>query len=110
MWYFPKYGCHLVKHWSEVQYSLPEGVRPDVTTLVTGNTEQGVTQTRNCTATSSRREGTKLWFNAMEEKTGDKGSIGFLHNSTQCQGHSSLDAPSELNLPQRIPSPLLLHY
>ena len=23
-----------------------------------------------------------------------------------CQGHSSLDAPSELNLPQRIPSPL----
>ena len=27
-----------------------------------------------------------------------------------CQGHSSLDAPSELNLPQKIPSPLLLHY
>ena len=27
-------------------------VRPDVTTLVTGNTEQRVTQTRNCTATS----------------------------------------------------------
>ena len=27
-----------------------------------------------------------------------------------CQGHSSLDAPSELNLPQRIPSPLLLHF
>ena len=27
-----------------------------------------------------------------------------------CQGHSSLDAPSELNPPQRIPSPLLLHY
>ena len=26
-----------------------------------------------------------------------------------CQGHSSLDAPSELNPPQRIPSPLL-HY
>ena len=24
----------------------------------------------------------------------------------QCQGHSSLDAPSELNPPQRIPSPL----
>ena len=23
-----------------------------------------------------------------------------------CQGHSSLDAPSELNPPQRIPSPL----
>ena len=48
-------------------------VRPDVTTVVTGNTEQRVTQTRNCTATSGRREGTKLWFNAMEEKTGDKG-------------------------------------
>ena len=58
-------------------------VRPDVTTLVTGNTEQRVTQRRNCTATSGQREGTKLWFNAMEEKTGDKGSIGFLHNSTQ---------------------------
>ena len=27
-----------------------------------------------------------------------------------CQGHSSLDAPSELNPPQRIPSPLLSHY
>ena len=27
-------------------------VRPDVTTLVTGNTEQRVTQMRNCTATS----------------------------------------------------------
>ena len=58
-------------------------VRPDVTTLVTSYTEQRVTQTRYCTATSGRRESTKLWFNAMEEKTGDKGSIGFLHNSTQ---------------------------
>ena len=29
---------------------------------------------------------------------------------TPCQGHSSLDAPSELNPPQRIPSPLLPHY
>ena len=26
--------------------------------------------------------------------------------SGKCQGHSSLDAPSELNPPQRIPSPL----
>ena len=25
-----------------------------------------------------------------------------------CQGHSSLDAPSELNPPQRIPSPLFV--
>ena len=25
---------------------------------------------------------------------------------SHCQGHSSLDAPSELNPPQRIPSPL----
>ena len=25
-----------------------------------------------------------------------------------CQGHSSLDAPSELNPPQRIPSPLFI--
>ena len=25
-----------------------------------------------------------------------------------CQGHSSLDAPSELNPPQRIPSPLYI--
>ena len=68
-----------------LDYSLdvPMDVRPDVTTLVTGNTEQRVTQTHNCTATSGRREGTKLWFNAMEEKTGDKESIGFLHNSTQ---------------------------
>ena len=67
--------CHLCQ---ELQ-----SVRPDVTTLVTGNTEQRVTQTRNCTATSGRREGTKLWFNAKEKKAGDKGSIGFLHNSTQ---------------------------
>ena len=51
---------------------LSRRVRPDVTTLVTGNTEQRVTQTHNCTATFDRREGTKLWFNAMEEKTGDK--------------------------------------
>ena len=62
--------------------STHPSVRPDVTTLVTGNTEQRVTQTRNCTATSDRRESTKLWFNA-KEKVGDKGSIGFLHNSTQ---------------------------
>ena len=27
-------------------------------------------------------------------------------SSLHCQGHSSLDAPSELNPPQRIPSPL----
>ena len=33
-----------------------------------------------------------------------------LQRTTRCQGHSSLDAPSELNPPQRIPSPLLLHY
>ena len=26
----------------------------------------------------------------------------------RCQGHSSLDAPSELNLPQKIPSPLFI--
>ena len=69
---------------SEVCWNCPSstsGVRPDVTTLVTGNTGQRVTQTHNCTATSDRREGTKLWFNA-KEKTGDKWSIGFLHNST----------------------------
>ena len=29
-----------------------------------------------------------------------------LHEAEECQGHSSLDAPSELNLPQKIPSPL----
>ena len=34
--------------------------------------------------------------------TGGKGSL------TQCQGHSSLDAPSELNPPQRIPSLLFV--
>ena len=28
--------------------------------------------------------------------------------SIVCQGHSSLDAPSELNPPQRIPSPLFV--
>ena len=33
-----------------------------------------------------------------------------LIQSMHCQGHSSLDAPSELNPPQRIPSPLLSHY
>ena len=27
-------------------------------------------------------------------------------DAIDCQGHSSLDAPSELNPPQRIPSPL----
>ena len=37
--------------------------------------------------------------------------LGILDASVEyCQGHSSLDAPSELNPPQRIPSPLLLHY
>ena len=46
-------------------------VRPDVTTLVAGNAEQRVTQTHNCKATSDQREGTKLWFNAEEEKVGD---------------------------------------
>ena len=29
-----------------------------------------------------------------------------LKGAMACQGHSSLDAPSELNPPQRIPSPL----
>ena len=60
LWYFAEYEARVVY------------VRPDVTTLVTGNTEQRVTQTRNCTATSGRRESTKLWFNAMKEMTGDK--------------------------------------
>ena len=31
-----------------------------------------------------------------------------VHETASCQGHSSLDAPSELNPPQRIPSPLLI--
>ena len=31
---------------------------------------------------------------------------GFVSFAEVCQGHSSLDAPSELNPPQRIPSPL----
>ena len=31
---------------------------------------------------------------------------GFME--VYCQGHSSLDAPSELNPPQRIPSPLFV--
>ena len=34
--------------------------------------------------------------------------VGTL-KSQNCQGHSSLDAPSELNPPQRIPSSLM-HY
>ena len=29
-----------------------------------------------------------------------------LQTLASCQGHSTHDAPSELNLPQRIPSPL----
>ena len=31
-----------------------------------------------------------------------------IHMADDCQGHSSLDAPSELNPPQRIPSPLFI--
>ena len=38
------------------------------------------------------------------------GVYGVLGESGRCQGHSSLDAPSELNPPQRIPSTLLPHY
>ena len=82
--------CELCNLWRQIlQAKHPSTsevvliVRSDITTLVTGNAEQRVTQTRNCKATSGWRESTKLWFNAKEEKTGDKGSIGFLHNSTQ---------------------------
>ena len=32
--------------------------------------------------------------------------INEIREESLCQGHSSLDAPSELNPPQRIPSPL----
>ena len=44
-----------------------------------------------------------------EEKTKVGGScpLGVIVQAN-CQGHSSLDAPSELNPPQRIPSPLLI--
>ena len=37
-----------------------------------------------------------------------QGNNGFLRGGGVCQGHSSLNAPSELNPPQRIPSPLLI--
>ena len=38
-----------------------------------------------------------------------RGSAGdWRLRADQCQGHSSLDAPSELNPPQRIPSPLFV--
>ena len=43
----------LAHYLCEPQTRTVGGVRPDVTTLVTGNTEQRVTQTHNCTATSS---------------------------------------------------------
>ena len=36
----------------------------------------------------------------------DDGDDGVRQEACWCQGHSSLDAPSELNPPQRIPSPL----
>ena len=35
-----------------------------------------------------------------------RGADRLTEDSPSCQGHSSLDAPSELNPPQRIPSPL----
>ena len=41
-------------------------------------------------------ESPRMFWNVPE-------GYGILRN---CQGHSSLDAPSELNPPQRIPSPL----
>ena len=34
--------------------------------------------------------------------------VCLITEEVDCQGHSSLDAPSELNLPQRIPSPLFV--
>ena len=40
----------------------------------------------------------------QEEEGSEVSSKG--QESTSCQGHSSLDSPSELNPPQRIPSPL----
>ena len=72
-------------------------------------------------------QGDDLWFNSLAIDCMLEGLFqGWLlsANETQfrrlirmgildgvegfCQGHSSLDAPSELNPPQRIPSPLLL--
>ena len=43
-----------------------------------------------------------LFYNALSV---DRFMEGFFRGR-DCQGHSSLDTPSELNPPQRIPSPL----
>ena len=40
----------------------------------------------------------------VSNKDGQFLSTESLHTLGACQGHSSLDAPSELNPPQRIPS------
>ena len=45
-----------------------------------------------------------------ERTEDDEGPSPENDRDDDCQGHSSLDAPSELNPPQRIPSLLLSHY
>ena len=65
-------------------------------------------------ANKSQKYSNKLFFWLEKSKGGvgqaTKGKYVALVMGRGCQGHSSLDAPSELNPPQRIPSPLLLHY
>ena len=41
-------------------------------------------------------------------RQGKRGGVVLDASTVDCQGHSSLDAPSELNPPQRIPSPLFV--
>ena len=45
-------------------------------------------------------------FGRLADRWMAAGQLRGPANVGGCQGHSSLDAPSELNLPQRIPSPL----
>ena len=42
------------------------------------------------------------------DKPWDASTRSMRYAACLCQGHSSLDAPSELNPPQRIPSPLFV--
>ena len=55
-------------------------------------------------APASLVPGTSVRLPSLPEGSSDKENNT---PGTQCQGHSSLDAPSELNPPQRIPGPLL---
>jgi hypothetical protein len=52
--------------------------------------------------------GQRCWTRRKVDQAPGAGASGQLFWRASCQGHSSLDAPSELNPPQRIPSPLFV--